>query len=128
MPARPLCIGRWAPVALLHVQYQMRAPPVNGPPRRGSLDWQRWEGFDAGVSSMSSTLTTLLEMCARKFNRSPQELRPDDDVFESLGIDSVQVLSLLSELELKFDVEIPDYELRDVRSFAQLAECIERRL
>ena len=77
---------------------------------------------------MSSTLTTLLEMCARKFNRNPQELHADDDVFESLGIDSVQVLSLLSELELKFDVEIPDYELRDVRSFAQLAECIERRL
>jgi acyl carrier protein len=40
----------------------------------------------------------------------------------------MQVLSLLSELEQHFNVEIPDYELREVRSFAQLAECIERRL
>jgi acyl carrier protein len=69
-----------------------------------------------------------LELCARRFNKSAAELRAEDDVFESLGVDSIQVLSLLSELELHFNVEIPDYELREVRSFAQLAECIERRL
>jgi acyl carrier protein len=34
----------------------------------------------------------------------------------------------LSELERQFDVEVPDYELREVRTFGQLAECIERRL
>jgi acyl carrier protein len=49
-------------------------------------------------------------------------------VFESLGIDSLQVLTLLSELERQFDVEVPDYELREVRTFGQLAQCIERRL
>jgi acyl carrier protein len=38
------------------------------------------------------------------------------------------LLSLLSELEQHFGVEIPDYELRDVRTFAQLAACIEQRL
>jgi acyl carrier protein len=82
-------------------------------------------GFDARVSN---TVSGLLELCARRFNKNPSELRAEADVFESLGIDSMQVLSLLSELELHFNVEIPDYELRDVRSFAQLAECIERRL
>jgi acyl carrier protein len=38
------------------------------------------------------------------------------------------VLELLSELELTFDIEIPDYELRDVRTFAELAEQIDKRL
>jgi acyl carrier protein len=80
------------------------------------------------MGGVSKTLTSVLELCARRFNKSPNELQADADVFESLGIDSMQVLSLLSELELHFNVEIPDYELRDVRSFAQLAECIERRL
>lgn len=55
-------------------------------------------------------------------------MRPDADVFETLGVDSMQVLSLLSELEQQFEVEIPDYELREVRTFGQLAECIEQRL
>jgi acyl carrier protein len=76
----------------------------------------------------ASTVTQLLSLCAKRFGREAAELRPEGDVFDSLGIDSMQVLSLLSELEQHFEVEIPDYELRDVRSFAQLAECIDRRL
>jgi acyl carrier protein len=40
---------------------------------------------------------------------------------------SMKALELLSEVELEFDVEIPDYELQDVKTFAQLAEKIEER-
>ena len=40
----------------------------------------------------------------------------------------MQVLSVLTELEQHFNVEIPDYELREVRTFEQLAACIEQRL
>ena len=58
----------------------------------------------------------------------PQPLRPEDDLFSSLGIDSVQALDLLSELERTFQVEIPDYELQDVRTFAELAERIADRV
>jgi acyl carrier protein len=75
-----------------------------------------------------TTVSRLMDLCARRFNRNPSELKAQDDVFESLGIDSMQVLSLLSEVEQQFNVEIPDYELREVRTFAQLAECIEQRL
>jgi acyl carrier protein len=80
------------------------------------------------MAAVTSTVGSLLELCARRFTKNAEELRAEDDVFESLGVDSIQVLSLLSELELHFNVEIPDYELREVRSFAQLAECIDRRL
>ena len=69
-----------------------------------------------------------MELCARRFNRDLKELDPKADVFESLGVDSMQVLSLLTELEQQFNVEIPDYELREVRTFEQLAACIEQRL
>jgi acyl carrier protein len=77
---------------------------------------------------VSTTLNTLIELCARRFQRNPQDLDPAADVFESLGVDSMQVLSLLTELEQHFNVEIPDYELREVRTFEQLAACIEQRL
>ncbi|MET0385715.1 MAG: acyl carrier protein [Polyangiales bacterium] len=76
----------------------------------------------------TTTLSRLLELCAKRFKKPLSELEPSADVFESLGIDSMQVLSLLSEVEQEFSVEIPDYELRDVRSFEQLAACIDRRL
>lgn len=69
-----------------------------------------------------------MDLCARRFDRQPQQLDPTADVFESLGVDSMQVLSLLTELEREFCVEIPDYELREVRTFEQLAACIDQRL
>ena len=77
---------------------------------------------------MATTLETLITLAARKFEKDAGGIVAESDVFESLGIDSMQVLSLLSELEREFDVEVPDYELREVRTFGQLADCIERRL
>lgn len=80
------------------------------------------------MPTVSTTLSRLIELCAKRFQKDPQTLAAGADVFESLGIDSMQVLSLLSDLEQQFNVEIPDYELRDVRSFEQLAAVIDARI
>jgi acyl carrier protein len=74
-----------------------------------------------------SLVPQLIQLAAKRFKVDPTRIAADDDVFASLGIDSVQVLELLSELELELDVQIPDYELRGVKTFAQLAAVIERR-
>jgi acyl carrier protein len=74
-----------------------------------------------------ATVQTLIALAAKRFKVDVARLSPEADVFDSLGIDSIQVLELLSEIEREFDVEIPDYELRDVKSFAQLAAVIDRR-
>lgn len=76
---------------------------------------------------MKPTEQRLIRMAAEHFRLEPADLRPGDDIFEALGIDSVQVLELLSELEMQFEVEIPDWELREVRTFAELAEQIDKR-
>jgi acyl carrier protein len=75
-----------------------------------------------------STVERVIDLAAKRFSRDEKKLEPDDDVFESLGIDSVQVLELLSELENELEIELPDYELRNVKTFAQLASAIDRRL
>ena len=69
-----------------------------------------------------------MSLAAARFEIDAGKLAPDADVFESLGIDSMQVLELLSELELELDVQIPDYELRGIKTFAELAKVIDRRL
>lgn len=74
------------------------------------------------------TLARLITLAAARFKVDPATLAPEADVFEALGVDSMQVLELLSEVELEFDVEIPDWELRGVRTFAQFADVIARRL
>lgn len=77
---------------------------------------------------MSDTVQTLMKLAAKKFDVEPDKLGADDDFFAALGIDSVQALELLSVLEMEFDVEVPDYELQGVKTFAQLAEVIDERL
>ena len=76
----------------------------------------------------TSTVQRVMSLAAGRFKIDAATLQPEGDVFESLGIDSMQVLELLSELELELDVQIPDYELRGVKTFAELAKVIDRRL
>jgi acyl carrier protein len=80
------------------------------------------------MGRVTPTVTRLIELCARRFHKQASELDATADVFESLGLDSMQLMTLLSELEQAFNVEIPDYELREVRTFEQLAACIDQRL
>ena len=75
-----------------------------------------------------TTVERVMALAAARFEIDAAGLTPHGDVFESLGIDSMQVLELLSELELELDVQIPDYELRGVKTFAELAKVIDRRL
>lgn len=80
------------------------------------------------MSSESKVLDRLLTLSAERFHRSREDLNPGDDLFDALEIDSMQALSLLSSLEETFDVEIPDYEVQDVRTFAELAEVVASRI
>ncbi len=70
----------------------------------------------------------LIELAAKRFQKDASHLVPEDDLFEKLGIDSFQAMELLTDLEEEFEVEIPDYELKGVTTFAGLAEVIGRRL
>jgi acyl carrier protein len=78
--------------------------------------------------AVEDTVQRLIGLAAKRVGLDPATLRAEADVFESLGIDSMQLLELLSELEREFEVEIPDYELRGVKSFVELAVVIDRRI
>jgi acyl carrier protein len=73
-------------------------------------------------------VTEIIELAARHFKASREELSPDDDYFKKLGIDSLQALELLTRLENHFNVELPDYEVQGVSDFRTLAERIQSRL
>jgi acyl carrier protein len=76
---------------------------------------------------MNEVLDRLIRLAAKKYGVDAGTLRADDDVFERLGIDSFQAAELTSDLELEFDVEIPDYELQGVKTFGALAGVIDKR-
>jgi acyl carrier protein len=71
---------------------------------------------------------TLLTLAADRFQRDRAALKPEDDFFDALEIDSVDAMTLLTAVEERFGIEIPDYEVQDVRTFSALAAVIERRV
>ena len=79
---------------------------------------------------MTSTLVLerLLGLAASRFGKDAAALRGSNDFYDALGIDSVDAMSLLSALEETFGVEIPDWEVQDVRTFDELAAIITRRV
>ncbi|MCG3171923.1 MAG: Acyl carrier protein [Myxococcota bacterium] len=76
---------------------------------------------------MDRILHRLLDLAAARFGADRLALKPQDDMYEALRIDSMRALELLTELENEFGVEIPDYELQRVRTFEELAAVIARR-
>jgi len=76
---------------------------------------------------MSDVLDRLITLAAKKYAVDASTMKPEADVFDTLGIDSFQAAELMSELEMEFDVEIPDYELQGVKTFAGLAGVIDKR-
>lgn len=80
------------------------------------------------MPTTEQTLDEILVLAAAHFKVPKQELRPDEDFFKALGIDSLQTLDLLTKLESHFHIELPDYELQGVSDFRTLAEKIQSRL
>ena len=77
---------------------------------------------------MDDVLRKLIALAAKRFDKSSELISTDDDMFETLEIHSLQALELLTDLEEAFGIEIPDYELQDVKTLNALAECIRDRL
>ena len=73
-------------------------------------------------------LHRLAHLATQRFGPRASDLAADADMFEVLGIDSLQAMDLLTDLEEEFDVEIPDYELQGVNTLGGLAVLIAERL
>ncbi|MGO4742474.1 acyl carrier protein [Serratia quinivorans] len=56
------------------------------------------------------------------------EIKPDSDLVNDLGLESIRVLDLLMMLEDKFDISIPINILLDVRTPEQLLDALLPRL
>ena len=80
------------------------------------------------MRSVEDVTGEILDLAAGHFGVTREALGPHDDLFATLGINSLQVLELLTRLEEHFLIELPDYELQGVTDARGLAERISRRL
>ncbi|WP_407731937.1 acyl carrier protein [Pseudocitrobacter faecalis] len=62
--------------------------------------------------------------CLREMLENGREIKPDSDLVNDLGLESIKVMDLLMELEDEFDISIPINILLDVRTPVQLRDAL----
>lgn len=75
-------------------------------------------------ADLTDRLRTLV---ADVTKRESTSLRPDDDLVQALGLDSLESLRILALVEKRFGVRFDDAEIHAIRTLRQLAAAVERR-
>jgi len=77
------------------------------------------------MPSQEEILTQVFEVLAPRVKEG-EALSEDMELVGDLGLDSVQVLDLLLEIEDRFDVSIPLNILPDIRTVKDLSEQLQK--
>jgi acyl carrier protein len=73
---------------------------------------------------MSTTLERLKKLFEAKFEFNVEELQPTTTI-ELLGIDSLDMIEFMFEIENEFNIKIPDREFK-VSTIQEMVEAIDR--
>ena len=68
----------------------------------------------------------LVNYAVRQLELEPEQIQPDS-TFESLGIDSLDVVEMIMDLESELGVEL-DLEDQKITTFQELADFIDSKL
>ena len=68
----------------------------------------------------------LVSYAAKQLELDPSEITPESS-FESLGIDSLDIVEMIMDLESELGVEL-EMENQQITNFQQLADFIESKL
>ena len=76
---------------------------------------------------MSNDIETMInEVFEESFEIEKKELKPEANIFEDLGLDSLDVVDLVVALQKKFNVEIrTDERIKEIRTLKDLSKFIK---
>lgn len=65
---------------------------------------------------------------AHYLKREPGTVAPEHSLRDDLGLDSMATIELLFRIEEAFDIQIPDQDLQQLATVADVIDYVERRL
>ena len=71
-------------------------------------------------------LEKIQAMLAEELSLPIEKVTPDAKIVDDLGANSLDVVELLSQLEDEFDVMIPDDEIENLVTVADVAEALDK--
>lgn len=73
-------------------------------------------------------LEKIKVILAEQFDIEEDALKPETDLQDDLGADSLDVVDLLMSIEDEFEIEIPDEEIENIRTVGDLVSYIEANI
>lgn len=73
-------------------------------------------------------VTTKVCSIVAQQKRIPPEQVSIDNSFQDLGLDSLDAVNILFELEGAFDISIPDEQARNIKSIREMVEGVKSLL
>ena len=80
------------------------------------------------MTKMNSDIAERVRKVIAKHMRIPPENVTNESTFAELGIDSLDGVNLLIEIEDEFDISIEDDQARSIRSVPEMVDGIQRLL
>jgi acyl carrier protein len=70
----------------------------------------------------------VIEIIAKFFHRSRDTILESNDLFNDLGVDSLDDLEILMEIEEHFDIAVPDEIAENTHTVGEIIEMVHRLL
>ena len=70
-------------------------------------------------------LEKVKELVAEQLGISQDEIKPESNIVEDLGADSLDVIEMLMTLEEEYGISIPDDQIGQVKTIGQIVQLIE---
>ena len=79
------------------------------------------------ISANGALFTKVAELIATTAEISLEKITPESR-FQDLGMDSLDALALISDLEKEYNIKIPNQEILKIKTVAQAVESISNRI
>jgi acyl carrier protein len=80
--------------------------------------------YPPSQAAMSDALTEQVIEAIARVKRIPAEQVKVESTFEELGIDSLDGMNILFELENDFDINVPDAQAKSLRSVREVVDGV----
>ena len=67
----------------------------------------------------------ICEFLSNQLGVDPSEIRPESNVIDDLGADSLDLVELLTEMESEYDIMITDERIRELTTVGEIAGFLE---
>lgn len=73
-------------------------------------------------------VTALKEVLVDKLKVDADSVTEEANLFDDLGLDSIDLMTVVMAIEERFEIEVPDDELEDVTTISQAADLLSAKV